>query len=303
MAPYTITINNKSQSSSSYGIYAEPPGVTPAVTTTTRIISRVIGVASGQGQATFILSKQLIATCGIYDISSDVSDPPDPKKKPVGTGTEVVDQRYVDLGSKELDGTPVPGSFLEIDCSSGTPSFSRASTHSSAGVGAFVVKTKPDFTLQQAASNKFFIGFSCSVRQDIGLYVTFVPNPAQTYLIMPSNKFYVTIGSFNVRDIVKKPLKTSSDTVLVDFDELATDRVSLVHDAYNNLTIQASPPLSSFAVTMMMSATSWEGEDSVDIPHQTTEIANRLITVKGEEDMTDESNTAPGTPTPQSSVV
>ncbi|UZP37027.1 hypothetical protein NXS19_004843 [Fusarium pseudograminearum] len=64
---------------------------------------------------------------------------------------------------------------------------------------------------------------------------------------MPSNKFYVTIGSFYVRDIVKKPLQTSSDTALVDFDQLATENVSLVHDAYNNLSIQATPPLSSTA--------------------------------------------------------
>ncbi|OBS23316.1 hypothetical protein FPOA_03865 [Fusarium poae] len=299
MVPFTITVNNKSQASSSYGIYAEPPGVTPSVTTTTRIISRVVGVASGQGQATFVLSKQLIATCGIYDISSDVSDPPDPKKRPVGTGTEVVDQRYVDLGSKELDGTPVAGSYLEVDCSSGTPSFSRASTHPLAGIGAFVVKTKPDFTLQQAASNKFFIGFSCSVRQEIGSYVTFIPSPGQTYVIMPSNKFYVTIGDFNVRDIVKKPLKTSSDTVLIDFDQLATDRVSLVHDAYNNLSIQATPPLPSYPVAMMMSAPSWEMEDSIG----TTPIMNYSNTVEGEDDMTGDSSTAPGSPTPQSSVV
>jgi hypothetical protein len=120
---------------------------------------------------------------------------------------------------------------------------------------------------------------------------------------MPSNRFYVTIGSFNVRDIVKKPLKTSSDTVLVDFDALATDSVSLVHDAYNNLTLQVSPPLSSFSAAMMMRAGSWEGEDSVDMPHQPTTIANHLITVKGEEDKTDESSMAPGSPTPQSSVV
>ncbi|KAF4337524.1 hypothetical protein FBEOM_8622 [Fusarium beomiforme] len=304
MSPYTITINNKSQSKAAYGIYAEPPAVTPTVTTTTRVISRVIGVASGHGQATFILSKQLIATCGIYDINSDISDPPDPKKKPVGTGTEVIDQRYVDLGSKALDDTLIPGSFLEVDCSSGTPSFSKASTDPSATVGLFAVKTKPDFTLQQAVSNKFFIGYSCSVRQDIGSYVTFVPNPGQTYLIRPPNRFYVTIGSFNVRDIVKGPLKTSLDTVLIDFDELATDRVSLVHDAYNNLRVQATPPLSS-ALFTMMSAVSWEGDDFLEDAqnaHQTIAIANHSITVKSSDSLIEDSSMAPGSLTPQSSV-
>jgi hypothetical protein len=145
-------------------------------------------------------------------------------------------------------------------------------------------------------TDKFFIGFSCSVRQEIGSYVTFIPSPGQTYVIMPSNKFYVTIGDFNVRDIVKKPLKASSDTVLVDFDQLATDRVSLVHDAYNNLSIQATPPLSSYPVAMMMSAPSWEMEDSIG----TTPIMNYSNTVEGEDDMTGDSSTAPGSPTPQS---
>ncbi|EKJ70225.1 hypothetical protein FPSE_09599 [Fusarium pseudograminearum CS3096] len=143
-----------------------------------------------------------------FTTSVPTSDPPDPKKKPVGTGTEVVDQR-------------LPPSNVKFH------------------------------------TDKFFISFSCSVRQEIGSYVTFVPSPGQTYVIMPSNKFYVTIGSFYVRDIVKKPLQTSSDTALVDFDQLATENVSLVHDAYNNLSIQATPPLSR-SVAMMMSAPSWE---------------------------------------------
>jgi hypothetical protein len=146
-------------------------------------------VASGQGQATFVLSKQLIATCGIYDISSDVSDPPDPKKKPVGTGTEVVDQRYVDLGSKELNGTPIPGSFLEIDCSSGTPCFSRASTDSSAGVGAFVVKTKPDFTLQQAASSTCSLNIINSIATLMGrLTLSLIQTSSSSALVVPSVK-------------------------------------------------------------------------------------------------------------------
>ncbi|CAG9951192.1 unnamed protein product [Clonostachys rosea f. rosea IK726] len=230
MTVLTITINNRSQETCSYGLYAEPPTISPSTPTLTRIITRVQGVANPHGQATFILSKELIATCGIYDVDYNIPTPPDPKKKPVGTGTEVIDQQSVNLGSQTLDGTLVLFPW--------NPVLSKVTARATAGSGAFAIRTRPDFVPQQAASNKFFIGYSCSVRQDIGPYATFVPVPNQTYQIMPSNKFYITMGEFNTRDLVKKPQEIGTDTVLVDFDQLATDRVSIVHDANNNLAVQ-----------------------------------------------------------------
>ncbi|KAK1754832.1 hypothetical protein QBC47DRAFT_413752 [Echria macrotheca] len=244
MAPLVITINNKSQGTASYGVYAEPPAISPRVAATTRIIACAHGVPSGQGQATIILSKNLIATCGIYNISSDVTDPPDPKRKTVGTGVEIIDQRHVDVTYKETDGKIVSGTCLEVDSSSGTPTFVRPAYPAPAVVGAFSVKMRTDFTPQQAASQRFFVGYSCSVRQDIGTYATFVPSPGQTYQIIPSNKFYVTLGTFSVRDVVKLPDHLPApDTVVVDFDELATDQVTLVHDSYGKLNLQATPAL------------------------------------------------------------
>ncbi|CAG9951191.1 unnamed protein product [Clonostachys rosea f. rosea IK726] len=75
MTVLTITINNRSQETCSYGY----PDVDPNNHTRAR------GSESSR-QATFILSKELIATCGIYDVDYNIPTPPDPKKKPVGTG-------------------------------------------------------------------------------------------------------------------------------------------------------------------------------------------------------------------------
>lgn len=155
MTVLTITINNRSQETCSYGLYAEPPTISPSTPTLTRIITRVQGVANPHGQATFILSKELIATCGIYDVDYNIPTPPDPKKKPVGTGTEVIDQQSVNLGSQTLDGTLVSGTVLEIDCSHGTPCFSKVTARATAGSGAFAIRTRPDFVPQQAASSTY----------------------------------------------------------------------------------------------------------------------------------------------------
>ncbi|KAI1125228.1 hypothetical protein F5Y10DRAFT_11681 [Nemania abortiva] len=62
-----IAFNKKFGVFLSYGIYTKPPTITPGITTTARINTRVQGVAISTGQATFVLSKQLVATYGIYD--------------------------------------------------------------------------------------------------------------------------------------------------------------------------------------------------------------------------------------------
>ncbi|CAH0052043.1 unnamed protein product [Clonostachys solani] len=302
MTVLTITINNRSQDTCSYGLYAEPPTISPSTPTLTRIITRVQGVANPHGQATFILSKELIATCGIYDVDYNIPTPPDPKKKPVGTGTEVIDQQSVNLGSQSLDGTLVSGTVLEIDCSHGTPCFSKVTARATAGSGAFAIRTRTDFVPQQAASNKFFIGYSCSVRQDIGPYATFVPVPNQTYQIMPSNKFYITMGEFNTRDLVKKPQEIGTDTVLVDFDQLATDRVSIVHDANNNLTVQVPPAPPSNPGNRMMALDAMSWEESPSALYHISVTGGGAITAENDNDITDDQSTTVGSFTPTSSV-
>ncbi|RFN46282.1 hypothetical protein FIE12Z_9479 [Fusarium flagelliforme] len=104
MAPYIISINNQSSSKQSYAIFAATPTIkrngNSAVSVATRIITSVRGVASPQGQASFMLSKKLFATCGVYDVEADTS-PQNQHRKRIGTGIEVVDQRPVVLGCKD----------------------------------------------------------------------------------------------------------------------------------------------------------------------------------------------------------
>ncbi|KAI3532273.1 hypothetical protein CSPX01_13585 [Colletotrichum filicis] len=74
MAPYTISIRNQSGAESSYAVFSEVPRIKSGVSDmkiTTRIMLSVQGVASGSGQASFVMSKQLYATCGTYDVDNN----------------------------------------------------------------------------------------------------------------------------------------------------------------------------------------------------------------------------------------
>ena len=64
-----------------------------------------------------------------------------------------------------------------------------------------------------------------------------MPGPNQTYQVKPSRVFYVVIGTYNARDIVNKALRTATATFRVDFEELGTDDVQLVHDERGTLQV------------------------------------------------------------------
>lgn len=155
MAPYTISIRNQSGSRNSYAVFSEVPNIksgVPDIKITTRIIMSVHGVAHGSGQASFILSKQLYANCGTYDVDSDKTNE-DTSVGAVGTGTEVVDLRPVTLGRIDTTqgGKFVPGTSLEIDGLGGSPSFTPTLPDLQDGeVDRFVIRTKGHFTFQEA---------------------------------------------------------------------------------------------------------------------------------------------------------
>jgi hypothetical protein len=157
MAPYIISINNQSSSKQSYAIFAAAPTIkrngNSAVSVVTRIITSVRGVASPQGQASFMLSKKLFATCGVYDVEADTS-PQNQHRKRIGTGIEVVDQRPVVLGCKDERGRPLPGTTLRIECSDGTPAFTTEEIHPSGDFGSFCILTGRDFSVKEAKHSK-----------------------------------------------------------------------------------------------------------------------------------------------------
>ncbi|KAI4155697.1 MAG: hypothetical protein LQ340_000830 [Diploschistes diacapsis] len=94
-----------------------------------------------QGQASFVLSKQLYTTCGTYDVEFDIQDNGGGKRL-VGTGTEVVDQKHVALGAKSSDGKGIAGSLWEVDTSGGSPSFVGDPADPAAELDSFALKTR-----------------------------------------------------------------------------------------------------------------------------------------------------------------
>lgn len=163
MAPYIVSINNQSDSKQAYAIFAAAPAIKrngdSAVDVVTRIITSVRGVASPQGQASFMLSKKLFATCGVYDVEADPS-PQNQHRKRIGTGIEVVDQRAVDLGCLDEAGRLVRGTTLRIECSDGTPAFTTDEITPSGALGCFSILTGRDFSVKEAKHSELLILFS-----------------------------------------------------------------------------------------------------------------------------------------------
>ena len=188
MGPFTISISNKSGSKQSYAIFAEAPTIKPSSSerrVTTGIITSVHGVSNGKGQASFILSKQLYATCGTYDVEFD-STMGDENKSPIGTGTEVVDQREVELSYVQSNGTLVHGSLWEVDASGGSPSFATSNPEPGAEKECFAIKTRGDFTDQEAK-----LSMSCCLLwllQIQSCLISLLPLefPVTTFLAFPS---------------------------------------------------------------------------------------------------------------------
>lgn len=160
MAPYIVSINNQSSSKQAYAIFAAAPAIKrngdSTVDVVTRIITSVRGVASPQGQASFMLSKKLFATCGVYDVEADPS-PQNQHRKRIGTGIEVVDQRPVVLGCSDERGKPVPGTTLRIECSDGTPAFTKEEITPSGVLDCFSILTGRDFSVKEARHSELLI--------------------------------------------------------------------------------------------------------------------------------------------------
>lgn len=161
MSHYTFSIDNQSGYAASYAIFAEKPQILTAsgsaIDVSTPIITSVHAVPSPQGQATIMLPKHYYATCGIYDIAPEPADGDFGGRRAV-SGTEVIDNRMVELGYVTATGVKVPGTSLLVDCSTGTPSFSTAEVQPISQVtaqpGFFVLRTNSDFTIEAATSSE-----------------------------------------------------------------------------------------------------------------------------------------------------
>ncbi len=277
MSRYIITISNKYGSKQSYAIFAEAPLIQAnsqvLTAITRRIITSVHYVPSGDGQANIFLPKSWYATCGTYDVDTDstlrqVQAAADKNHlKPIGSGCEVIDQREVELGTRTDAGVEVPGSTLEIECDHGTPCFVKPDTplNRLGTIDGFAIRTRADFISQEAKASayllakplpnqfsnqypadkrnedKYIVGFTSSVRPNIGPYASFVPLPGRLYQIKPSSTLYVAVGHYHSRDLVTPGLQSEDTTYKIDFEKLATDHVHLVHRADGVLTMVKTP--------------------------------------------------------------
>lgn len=118
-----------------------------------KITNRVIAAAwgsSNKGSVKFTTTRGIYATCGIYDVEVDTTS----VTPQMGTGIEVIDQRPVILGSKGVDGSRVLGTLLEVETSTGTPSFSKPPLEPGGNIGCFAIRTKTDFTSDDATHSK-----------------------------------------------------------------------------------------------------------------------------------------------------
>ncbi|KAM0462731.1 hypothetical protein ACHAPV_003555 [Trichoderma viride] len=132
------------------------------------------------------------------------------------------------------------GTTPRIECSDDTPAFTTEESTPSGVPGCCSILTGRNFTVRKARhmqllrasdsdqgrQDQFVVGFCSSIRQNIGPYVTFVPEPGQEYQIAPSKILYVAVGQFNPYDLNSPTLKDSPSTCKVNFGTLETDQLS-----------------------------------------------------------------------------
>lgn len=139
--------------------------------------------------------------------------------------------------------------------------------------------------------DKFVVGFSSSLRQNVGPYATFVPAPNESYQIKPSPVFYIAVGKFSPRDIITEQVKSLPGTCRIDFGQLETNQVSIVHNDQNKLVPQVpvtgqSEGVALEALFMEMPASLADSDMTIDSPFSD----GGTPTVTSDDDFTDRSN-------------
>jgi hypothetical protein len=142
-----LSILNKSGTTQSYAVFAGAPVITPQVTPIYNdFVASFRGVSNG-GHAIFTMRlDNLHAICGTrnYDISTD------------GVQIEVVDHRPIILGKTDHEGRLTAGSTCAISVKDGSPQFdSRQPLPGLGDKDTFCMRTKTDFTFQDAEAGKF----------------------------------------------------------------------------------------------------------------------------------------------------
>ncbi|KAM5376905.1 hypothetical protein ACJZ2D_005249 [Fusarium nematophilum] len=201
----TIKIENRSGSLRSYALSNKAPEVEGSVQG--KVWSNVFALASvpNGSSGTFTIFKEYYTMVG-----SSQGEPGDQVQ------ASVVGKRAVTLSSRRAGGP------VELP--------------NSAKDDAFEIQTGA-FDAEQAKKGKYLIGYGISNGSEIqGPLATFCPQPNDSYHITPVNTYYVAPARINVGTMIGDGL---ADTAAkVDFITLPDD-VTLVHDKFDTLTIQA----------------------------------------------------------------
>jgi hypothetical protein len=198
---YTITINNNTGSPQNYNLFSEKPTVSGVVKSDiwTNVYQTAESTPDG-AQASFEMWKTYYAIVGTWKGGQKV-----------GARVGITQTRQVTLGTTQGDGTPVPGTTLNMTViATKTPSFAKAPADSSAWDNAYEVDTGNDFTLENATDNNFFVGLASSPDgASSAPTATFKPEPGVQYQIQPVNTYYVTFGTTfavgQLLDVAKLP--------------------------------------------------------------------------------------------------
>ncbi|CEI63817.1 hypothetical protein FVEN_g9125 [Fusarium venenatum] len=224
---FNITVQNQSGAAQQYALVAEKPEVRGG-NVSSPIWSSVFATAqAGEGDtAFFTIENQYFAILGTSQCR-----PQD------GTNVSVSGTQPVELGSTRSDGTKEPGTTIGVVASNDMLQFSYDHSNPSGQSRAFELKTKTDFTHDDAQSKNFLIGAGASLNGRPVPLAAFVPGPNQQYQIEPKNVFYLVTGQYREGALVEEE-SMGYNRLRVDFGNARGNNISVTQTPDGRLIIQ-----------------------------------------------------------------
>jgi hypothetical protein len=249
---YDITIINENGKTNSYMLFAEPPNIDssgkPNVFTNVWMTTPpIVSNKSGSSSADFSISTQYYAICGT--------------SAQMGQGVKIKTTNFekVTLGSTS-GGVKSPGTTLSFTAPGAAVNFPVPSPPASAPVGAYSIVTDDSFATDDPGTRIQLLSYPSNVQEYwpsrfllahifIGLGgkdmtgkvvpVSTIPAvSSSTFTIFPLVKFYISTGSFSEGEIIN--VRQVGKTQLVDFTELQTSEITLVHNSDGSYTMQTA---------------------------------------------------------------
>ncbi|KAK2605656.1 hypothetical protein N8I77_008480 [Diaporthe amygdali] len=223
---YTITVKNNSGAHQHYALFNKPPKVTGLVQS--QIWSNVFATGNTPKNST---AKFSVYTQYYAIVGNSEGSPAD------GVQVNVTAEREVNLGSTKPDGEVVPGTTLGLSVSEDAPEFDDTTFPDGAYKESYEIKTKNDFTINDAKKHNYMIGLGGAKTGSgsMGPAATFMPEPNVDYQIEPVNVYYLTFGNYTQGALID--VNKIGSLCTIDYGVL-NDDVTVVHDDHGNLVVQ-----------------------------------------------------------------